>query len=213
MQKENRHPSQVQISFSRVTSNRPVAFYGSDIKCNSWILLKVKTSVRKRDLSSDWYFADKTILELKLSPNQFSELLTTMNCGDGVPATLTFHSNEITPHGEIEEPIEGNKKEEFNNEIEELGFEAKEALSEISKTISELKITKKERELLNSQFNKLRNSIVSNLPFVLEQAKRQVSKTVAAGKAVVDCFYTEFITRLGLKALQEKPEIKLLDKE
>jgi len=207
-----RHPSQVQISFSRINSNKAIAFYGSDIKCSSWIQLRIKTSRKRRDLSNDWFFADQTILELRLSPNQFSELLTTMNCGEGVPATLTFHNNEIVPQGEIEDPIEENKQEIFEKEIDLVGKETLEAIKDLETTISGLKLTKKEKEIVSSKFTLLRNRIVSHLPFLLSQAKEQVAHTVAAGKAVIDNFYTGIITRLGLKALQEKPEVKMIDK-
>lgn len=55
------HPSQIQISFSRCQSSGPVSFYGSDIGCNSYIVLEIKTSVRTRQLSNDYFFADKNI--------------------------------------------------------------------------------------------------------------------------------------------------------
>ena len=108
-----RHESQVQVSFSRVTCSGPVAFYGSDVKVNNWIQLKVSTSEKRRNLSNDWYFADKTILEIRLSPNQFSELLTTMNVGEGVPATLVYHNGSLVTNGRIKTPIEENKTEIF----------------------------------------------------------------------------------------------------
>lgn len=207
-----KHPSQVQVSFSRINSNRAIAFYGSDVKCSSWIQLRIKTSKKKRDLSNDWFFADNTILEVRLSPNQFSELLTTMNCGEGVPATLTFHNNEITPQGKIEDPVEENKQEVFEKEIDLVGKETLKVIKDLETTISDLKLTKKEKEVVLSKFNSLRNSIVSHLPFLLSQAKEQVAHTVAAGKAAIDNFYTGVITRLGLKALREKPEVKMIDK-
>jgi len=211
MKMQDKHPSQVQVSFSRITSNHPIAFYGSDIKCSSWITLKVSTSRRNRSCSNDFFFADGVILELRLSPNQFSELLTTMNCGSGVPATLTYHNNTATPHGEIEAPVEIDKKEEFHLELDAINSETKDALAELKLAFAELKVTKKEKEKINHLFTLLQNRIFSDLPFIVQQAKKQIDKTVSAGKAVLDCFYTGLITKLGIKALQEKPTVEMIE--
>jgi len=84
-EKEFKHPSYGQLSFNRVTSHAGVALYGSDLKHNTIIKMELKHSVKRRGINHDWYFGNQTITEVTMSQNQFSELITSMNMGDGVP--------------------------------------------------------------------------------------------------------------------------------
>lgn len=208
-----KHPSQVQVQFSRVQSSHPMAFYGSDIKVNNWIQLRIKTSIKKRDLSNDWFHADDTILEIRLSPNQFSELLTTMNVGEGVPGTLTFHQALDLPNGALPMPIQENKTSIFKEEINLLGTGILARIIELENTVNGLNITKSAKIAILERTRMVKQDITSNLPFILRQAKEQVDKIVSAGKSAVDAFYTGVITRLGIAALQNQPRITLIENE
>jgi len=134
-----------------------------------------------------------------------------MNCGSGIPATLTYHNNTATPHGKIEPPVEVDKREEFHLELDAINSETKDALVKLKQAFAELKVTKKDKERINHLFTSLENRIFSDLPFIVQQAKEQIDKTISAGKAVLDCFYTGLITKLGIKALQEKPTVEMIE--
>jgi len=83
------HESFGQISFSRCQSNG-TEFYGSELKQDHYIQMEVSQSEINRTLTQDWYFPNKTIFKLRLSSNQFSEMITSMNRGAGVPCTLEY---------------------------------------------------------------------------------------------------------------------------
>lgn len=206
-----KHESQAQVSFSRVNRNSPVAFYGSDVKVNSWIQLKISTSSKKRSLSNDWYFPENTLIEIRLSPNQFSELITSMNCFEGVPATIIYHNGELLPQGRIESPIEENKTEVFKQEIDEHASTIQNRMRVLESTIENSNITVKVKKQIADEVKMLRQEINSNFPFILLQAKEQVDKIVSAGKQAVDAFYTGVITRLGVAALKNMPQVELID--
>jgi hypothetical protein len=213
MTEREKHPSQVQVSFSRVQSSHPIPFYGSDIKVNNWIQLRIKTSVKRRDLSNDYFCADDTLLEIRLSPNQFSELLTTMNVGEGVPGTLTFHQNLDLPNGVVPMPAQENKTTIFKEEINLLGTDIMARMIELENTVTDLNITKTAKNAILERIRMVKQDITSNLPFILQQAKEQVDKIVTAGKSAVDAFYTGIITRLGIAALQNQPRITLIEND
>jgi len=210
---EQKHPSQLQISFSRVYSSHPVSFYGSDIGCNSYIMLEIKTSKKSRNLSNDYYFADDTILRARLSPNQFSELLTTMNVGCGVPATLEAFFPRGLPSGKIPEPINEDKIEIFKTEIELDTQEVFIAIGEITNEINTLKISEKQKKTLLSKTNKLKSILTSTIPFIIDQAKEQIDKIITSGKSAIDAFYTGVITKLGIESLKDQIKIKMITKE
>src|SRR5208337_4240325 len=100
MKREDYHdPSYAMVSFSRISAGgEGLSLFGSSIKHHSAITLSIKQArlSRDTDLSHDWYFAENRfpLIEVTLSPNQFAELLTSMNVGDGVPATLTLYNGQ-----------------------------------------------------------------------------------------------------------------------
>lgn len=207
------HPSQIQISFSRVQSSGSVPFYGSDIGCNSYIMLEIKTSVKSRQLSNDYFFADETILRARLSPNQFAELLTTMNTCGGVPATLERFNPVGLPSGRIPEPICENKADIFKNEIE---FDAQHifvSINDLTNEINDLKISNKQKDNLIKKISGLKSLFTDKLPFIIDQAKEQVDNIIAAGKGAIDSFYTGVINRLGIEALKDAIKVKMITKE
>src|SRR6185369_5053148 len=93
-QESNKHESFVLISFSRITGN--ANFYGSELKQDHYIQLVVLQSEIQRDLTCDRYFASNRspLIKLRMSAGQFSELITSMNKGDGVPCTLEYANDK-----------------------------------------------------------------------------------------------------------------------
>lgn len=206
------HPSQIQISFSRVQSSGPVPFYGSDIGCNSYIMLEIRTSVKTRKLSNDYFFADDIILRARLSPNQFAELLTTMNTYGGVPATLEYFYPKASLSGKIPEPIHEDKVEIFKKEIDLDTNKIFLSINELTNDIKNIKISNKQKDALLKKISGLKSIFTSTLPFIIEQAKEQVDNIVTAGKGAIDSFYTGMINRLGIEALKDAIKVKMITK-
>ena len=82
------------------------------IKHNTLIEMNLYSSKTRRGLGRDWYFADKKIVSVTMSQNQFSELITSMNMGDGIPVTLNFTQQAGTIKGpELESMVEEHEQE------------------------------------------------------------------------------------------------------
>ena len=64
--------------------------FGSDVTNYNTICLRIKTAQCSRELGRDWIMGDKTLVEITLSANQFADLLTNANVGDGVPCTIEY---------------------------------------------------------------------------------------------------------------------------
>ena len=109
-------PSMVMVGFSRPThavGADGVSLFGSSIKNSSVVSLTIYPAYIDRHLSQDWHHAKtQPIIEVLLSPLQFAELLTTLNIGFGVPATLVQHEGK---HYEL--PKIPSKAEQFRDEV------------------------------------------------------------------------------------------------
>ena len=199
---ENNLPSQLLIQFNRVESSKPAAFYGSDITCNSYIVLKVVRSVPLRENSNDRFMEREIILKARISPNQFAELLTTMNIGNGVPATLEMFNTAGLASGKMPEFEANNKIDTFHAEIAEKTKIIEDQLEELITVIDKTAMPAKSKQAIDEKVQAISRTISQNLPYILRQAGEQLDKAVSAAKGVVDSFYVGVCTKLGIKAIQ-----------
>jgi len=205
------HPSQIQVGISRISGGDNEQFYGSDIETNSYILLTVSESeYKRRSLGNDYFFATRTILELKMTNLQYAEMLTTMNVGMGVPATLIALYADTLPQGHIEPPLVENKVELLEKELEVASEGATVKLDELSGLINKLKISQKQKDELLKKVSATKYSLVESITFRLSQAKKELGKMTVEAKASLEGFYTSLCLRLGVKTLKNA-SVKLID--
>ena len=127
------HESYGMVQFNRVSSNPPQKFFGSSVRAGYYIELSIHKG--EKVTSHDHFrniFAKGEIINVRLSPNQFSELLTTMNIGSGVPCTLQRIQGEVMPELPKEDNIRQIHKDDFRREIKKATNEVKEAIKEVA---------------------------------------------------------------------------------
>src|SRR5882672_7065002 len=126
------HESYGMVGLSRFTcGGEGLNLFGSSIQHSSGMRLRVMHGEKRRDLNREWYSGRDTIVEITLSPAQFAELITTPNCGQGVPCTLNF----VTGEGNKEDCPEVNQRQLFRNEFEQ---DVRERMEEVSGIVREV---------------------------------------------------------------------------
>lgn len=95
---EESHPSWVLVGASRVSAGPPgQVLFDSDIRHQHYVSVRVRRASRKRDLHHDWKHGRETIVEFSMSEAQWASFVSSMNSGDGVPATLKFDATQDNP--------------------------------------------------------------------------------------------------------------------
>lgn len=199
---EDTHESYGLLQISRVTAHPPMNVFGSAIKTGNPIALRIKRATRKRNIHQEWYHANGTILEIYMSPAQFSEAITTMNIGEGIPATIIYADGK-----NIEVCPSYGQNETFNDELKKDIKQAMESIEHVYKMASEILGSKgpvkvAEKKTLLSAIEHLKQHIESNMPFVHKQLARAMDKTVAQGKAEIEAFMNNTINKLSLMGLR-----------
>lgn len=198
------HESYGMLGFSRVSSSHGANFFGSSVQSSHYMILSIKRAERKRDLSQYWYHGRSEIIRLRLSPNQFAELLTTMNIGDGVPCTL----ERVNGVGMGEPPSVDQREQyhrEFKKDVADTIREAKELVATIKQTFdSRASIGKNDRAQIVKQLGLLIGHIENGMPFVQTQFNEAMDKTVAEAKGEVEAFVNHKIHSLGIDALNSE---------
>lgn len=207
---EYEHPSMVTVGFHRQQGGN-YSLFGSSIRHNHTIALTISSASVERNLSSDWIHQTNPLplIEVIMSPNQFAELITTLNVGEGVPGTLRSFNGEHYDCPELP-----TKEEQFSQEIQERIALSLASVQVVQKEIQDsLKddkpMGKKKQEELLHKVESFERLIKSYLPFISKQFSEQMEKTVVEAKGEVDAFVSHTIVSTGLKALAEnRPQLE-----
>lgn len=199
------HPSYGQIRFSRVsgTSN----FYGSELQQDHYISMEIHTSEVQKDLSNDWYHNRGLVTRLRMTANQFSELITSMNNGSGVPCTLEFYNKEKTEKlPEIE-----NRKEFTHRKFQERMSDFAQRLNvdreRARELINKKTPSKEDQKELYFIVEKLQTEISSNIPFFAKCFQEVMDDVVIEAKSEIENAIQHKITTLGLESLHEQQNL------
>jgi TusA-related sulfurtransferase len=201
------HPSYGQLSFSRSQRSGEARLYGSSIGHTNTIRMRVQHSELQRNLSKEWYFTRGEIIEIEMSQAQFAEAITSLNCGDGVPVTIT------RLRGETIEPCPWeDQREKFVRDFREDCREGTEALDKTLKRVEELftsgkALNKKEREEVLELLGKAQRSYSDSIPFLAKQFNRAMDKTETEAKGEIEAFAMSRIQSIANGAIAANPNI------
>lgn len=199
------HSSYGQIRFSRVNgTNR---FYGSELQQDNYISMEIHTSSVERELSNEWFYNEKMVTRLRMSSNQFAELITSMNNGSGVPCTLEVYDGK---NAEDLPEIE-NRKEFVHRKFEErmMGFakDLKSDQAEAKKLIAKKTLSKQDQQDLQRIIDRVIMETSSNIPFFGKCFQENMDEVVQEAKSEIENAIQHKVTTLGLAALHEQNKL------
>ena len=199
------HPSYALVQLSRRSSSHGRALFGSSIGHANTITLTIcrGEEVRSTDLSYDHYFAREQLIEVEMSQTQFAEMITSMNYGSGVPATIRQYGREKPEDPPVENKRAQHSKE-FKQKMMKFAETLKEGQAELQRLVKKQKLSAEDKRRMTFLFNHLTNNITANFSFFEEQFEEQLDKTVAEAKGEVDAFITNAVQKTGLEALQKE---------
>lgn len=203
-------PSTVAVKLNRVNGKRH--FFGQTMPSDNYIELTISKAHLNHDLGRDWLSTDHEIIQVCLSPTQFSELITTLNIGVGICGTMTYlKGQEVPVYEKKTTPMERTEKygreklQEFNKEFEEL-------IESFYNRITESKLSKKEKEEINSKLHHLRN-FTKNLKFYGDQYEQRVEQVKTEAKAELAAYITHTVQGYGLEVLEQKKQLLQLEQK
>lgn len=215
------HPAYGMISFSRITGFRDRMFGSAISRHYGYVKMTLRRAVREHDLHTDWYHAREILMEVDLTHQQFAELITTMNVGDGVPCTLRY-----VPDGKLQKVPELPKYEHpeinriystYKANLKDLGKKFKKEFDNIRIYMADTKnLTKDKREFILRTIEKIEQELGANAEFAVDMFHEAAEKLVTASKSEVEGFISGVIHRTGLKVLQEGkifPELQAPEEE
>lgn len=199
--KKCEHPSYGLIQMSKYQGKDH--FFGSSVPHQGGISIRISKAYVQRNLSTDWTYADDTIVEIRLSALQFAELITTGMNSSGTPCTIKYEHSV----GIIEDPPFEDKddlfKEEYAETIKEQVDKIDEALSITSSVLSQKTIKKGQVKEIKRLLELSRQDIVHNMEYVKRCFTDHVQRSVTEAKASVESFIEGRVRSLGVQKLEE----------
>lgn len=205
------HPSYGMLKIARTRGGNPNLF-GSSIPHDEKIEITISHGYVERDLNNDWYHSKgRRIIEIEMSPSQFAEAITSLNMGSGIPCTILYEDGK-----KIEACDFTDKRKQFDNEMETKAKELYDVLNKLTADTEEIlnnkkSITKGDRETIQSGIDSLKQEILFNLPFMLEQFQEQMDKTVVEAKMAIEATIQRKVRELGVQSLEDFQNIQLID--
>ena len=199
-EKEFQHPSFGMLGFSRVNGNSGYLF-GTNVQPDNYIEMRLYTGRMKRDDIEDNFYPDDNILTVKMSPVQFSKLITSMNYARGVPCTITsFNGKKVEQAKNIE-----NRKtfsaRSFNDKMSKFAASINKNMTTAEKLIAKKNLSKKDQEELRMMLYGIQKELTSNIPFFRQMFQEEMDKIVVDAKAEIDAAIQHAVTKAGIKAL------------
>ena len=193
------HPSFGTISFTRTQGGNSVLF-GSSIKHNNVILLRISHAEKHRTDAQDYVFSRGIIVEAYMSPTQFADAITGHGSGGEAPITLQFTEKD----GKIDQPSFENKRQQFEEEFFKRGKDICKRLQDTIETAKDKKLP----QWLVKDLEVTKGWLKNNIPYLAEQFAEQMDKTVTEAKAEVEAYVTGVIQQTGLEALNDmRPQL------
>ena len=206
-----RHPSFGQISVSRWHGGTKNRLFQSNMDIGTGISINIKRAELKRNLSNDWIYGEREMVEVYLSPAQFADLITNMNT-QGVPCTLRCYWDE---NGEFIQPV---YPEDFDNELGRIEKEFEDSIKDLQTLAPEDKavfqeiaarLPKKEQDRLFAALGNMTSLIKSHIPFIRSMFEESVTRTVSHAKAEVSAFTAHVLQDAGIAHLAaQAPELR-----
>lgn len=199
-EKKYKHPSFGMLNISRIHGKSGYLF-GTEIQADNFIELTLSSATMKRDLTQDWFHEDDTLFRVKMSPNQFSELMTNLNTSPGVPVTIEEICGE-----RVEQCTDMESKKDYTqrmfrqrmaNWIVDINKRSKEA----ERIINKKTLSKDDQRELKMFYGSIISEVKNNIPFFAQCFQELMDKVVLDAKTEIDNTLLHAVVSAGIKVL------------
>lgn len=191
------HPSFGVAGFNRVHATPGRRLFDSSVPHQHYIVLRIHSAVRQRDLHQDWIHADEDIVEISMSEAQFGALVSSFGNGDGVPVTISRLGRELVPEGP-HDPRLAVTAQEVASKARDATQPVLEALDKLQQAIDGNAGKKAIREALRNLEIRVGN-LPSNLKFAADALTGHTEQVVTKARADIEAMVQAAAARAGLE--------------
>lgn len=182
-----KEPYMVMVGAYRIQGNK--VLFDSEHRHQNYISLRIVQASRERSLSRDWIYGEKELIEVNMSEAQWASMISSLNFGSGVPATLFRLQGQSIPQPKMAEA----RTDEFSKEIVS-------AITDVVGRLDELKKGKHSKSTIQ-ELEVIISHLKSNIPFVAESFDKHMEDRVEKAKVDIEAHMVATVQRAGLDSL------------
>lgn len=164
------------------------ALFDSEHRHANFITLSISRAERTRKLSGDRIYGREELIEVAMSEAQWAAMISSLNFGSGVPATLQHLMCQ-----RVDPPTVEDRTTQFEDEMSATLAEAVRKLGALKKG----KLTKTQQR----DIDLIIQEIASNVPFVARQFDEHMETRVQKARSDIEAHMNAAAQRAGLAAL------------
>ena len=171
------------------------------------ICLEIRRAERhfNKDLSSEYIYGHgQRLIEVEMSAAQFTDSITLMNHGEGIPCTIRYVGGAVmedVPHDHRSEQhliVEG-----FEKKMAEVREAVGPDLEELQAVLAKKSIGKADREKIAWLFEKITRSFSDNAAFTMTRFNEATSRLTTEAKKEVESYMHGMLVRAGIEHLRD----------
>jgi hypothetical protein len=202
------HPAFAVIDVARYSAGgRGFRLFGSELRHHSGITFTISRATLDRRLNHDYIHSSTRLIEFHMSEAQWATLVSSLNAGVNLPVTLKYAPKEPYSLEHMPEvagdPLQAKFSREFQQEVERRVSDSKRVIQDLKDMVNDRGAVSKTRM---RELVKELDSNIGGLPntakFVQDQFNEAMNDTLAAGKAEIEGFTRNLLTKHGIEALK-----------
>ncbi len=198
----DRHVSYGMISLTRQScGGRGATLFGSKIKHGNLISLKISHAERSRNKYCEHHFPKKQIIEILLSPAQFTSMLTQMNTS-GSPCTLRWLNGEAIEMPPYHDTID-ELKDDLTTKYRELAARVDKLKATIDESLQGT-VEKADKKAIKEAVFFIYQDVSSNLGYLRKCQYEKLETAVSEAKAEVESAMVTTLINAGLEHAKEE---------
>jgi len=215
MEKEERYTDKSfgQISISRGQCSGKQHFYGSDLPQYNYITLQISQSEIIRGLSNDHHYSGHTpLIKVRMTANQFSEMITSLNIREGTCCTIEEVNSERIPFSHQESRKEFMHRK-FEERMKEFAGTIREKQQAAKVLVKKKNLSKDDVHNLSHLLDWLTTEVEKNIPYFATCFQENMDEMVLEAKTEIESAIQNKIMKAGLSSLLEnEPSVKKLER-
>ena len=207
-QKITKHESFGSILVNRVSGQ--AFLFGSEARHHSFIRIEICEADMRRNLSDDHIFANRRLVEVDMTYEQWARFVSSFGIGMGTPCTL----RQVGTKKYEEPPEPENFTTKFQDDLKATMDTAMKKLEGLIKKLSqsnlpgEKPLGKKEQVKVLDDIEHAVMQIKQNIPFIENQFDEMMENKVAAAIVEVEGVVADGLRQAGIASLrQNMPEL------
>ena len=198
-----KHESFGNITVCR-TQGSPHYLFGSEARHHHAIHVEINSAELHRDLSHDWVFARKRLLEFYMTESQWAHFVSSFSDGSGTPVTLRYVNGEgIEPC-----PAPDDSRTIFSHEVRDRVNDAVDGLKKLRVRLAEAlepgnkTLGKKELLEVLRTVDTAVMQVTNNLPYIEQCFNDSMEKKMTDAKIEFEAIVGTRLQQMGLETLR-----------